>query len=114
MRVTARKSGHGAGTGAQLEVASASFSGHRGKTLIQYPDLPLAPPSVEDRLHERAARVRDRSLAGHRRRGCLAGPYTESCHVPVQRSLLIIRYEDGKPASTGDFVRPEKVPPYPC
>jgi hypothetical protein len=23
--------------------------------------------------------------------------YTESCHVPVQRSLLIIRYEDGKP-----------------
>jgi hypothetical protein len=46
----------------------------------------------------------------------LAGPttYTESCHVPVQRSLLIIRYEDGKPRSTGDFVRPEKVPPYPC
>jgi len=32
----------------------------------------------------------------------------------VQRSLLIIRYEDGKPRSTGDFVRPEKVPPYPC
>jgi branched-chain amino acid transport system substrate-binding protein len=46
----------------------------------------------------------------------LAGPttYTEDCHVPVQRSLLIIRYEDGKPRSTGEFVRPEKVPPYPC
>jgi branched-chain amino acid transport system substrate-binding protein len=46
----------------------------------------------------------------------LAGPttYTESCHVPVRRPLLIIRYEDGKPRSTGDFVRPEKVPPYPC
>jgi branched-chain amino acid transport system substrate-binding protein len=46
----------------------------------------------------------------------LAGPttYTESCHVPVQRPLLIIRYEDGKPRSTGKFVRPEKVPPYPC
>jgi branched-chain amino acid transport system substrate-binding protein len=46
----------------------------------------------------------------------LAGPttYTESCHVPVKRSLLMIRYEDGKPASTGDFVQPQKVPPYPC
>jgi branched-chain amino acid transport system substrate-binding protein len=46
----------------------------------------------------------------------LAGPttYTESCHVPVQRPLLIIRYEDGKPHSTGDFVRAEKVPRYPC
>jgi branched-chain amino acid transport system substrate-binding protein len=46
----------------------------------------------------------------------LAGPttYTESCHVPVKRSLLIIRYEDGKPRSTGQFVRPERVPPYPC
>ena len=46
----------------------------------------------------------------------LAGPttYTESCHVPVKRSLLIIRYEDGKPRSTGTFVRPERVPPYPC
>jgi branched-chain amino acid transport system substrate-binding protein len=46
----------------------------------------------------------------------LAGPttYTEDCHVPVQRSLLIIEYEDGKPRSTGEFVRPESVPPYPC
>jgi branched-chain amino acid transport system substrate-binding protein len=46
----------------------------------------------------------------------LAGPttYTEDCHVPVQRSLLIIQYENGKPRSTGEFVRPEKVPPYPC
>ena len=46
----------------------------------------------------------------------LAGPttYTEACHVPVKRPLLMIRYEDGKPRSTGDFVRPEKVPPYPC
>jgi branched-chain amino acid transport system substrate-binding protein len=40
--------------------------------------------------------------------------YTQNCHVPVSRSLLIIRYEDGKPSSTGDFVRPEEVPPYPC
>jgi branched-chain amino acid transport system substrate-binding protein len=46
----------------------------------------------------------------------LAGPttYTQACHVPVKRSLLIIRYEDGRPSSTGDFVRPQKVPPYPC
>lgn len=46
----------------------------------------------------------------------LAGPttYTKSCHVPVSRSLLIIRYEDGKPSSTGDLVRPKQVPPYPC
>jgi branched-chain amino acid transport system substrate-binding protein len=46
----------------------------------------------------------------------LAGPttYTQNCHVPVSRSLLIIRYEDGKPSSTGDLVRPEQVPPYPC
>ena len=46
----------------------------------------------------------------------LAGPttYTSSCHVPVKRSLLMIRYDDGKPSSTGDFVSPEKVPPYPC
>jgi ABC-type branched-subunit amino acid transport system substrate-binding protein len=46
----------------------------------------------------------------------LAGPttYTENCHVPVQRPLLITRYEDGKPRSTGEFVRPEKVPDYPC
>ncbi len=46
----------------------------------------------------------------------LAGPttYTEDCHVPVQRSLLMIQYENGKPRSTGEFVRPEKVPPYPC
>jgi len=46
----------------------------------------------------------------------LAGPttYTKDCHVPVSRSLLIIHYEDGKPSSTGDFVRAEKVPPYPC
>jgi len=46
----------------------------------------------------------------------LAGPttYTKDCHVPVNRSLLIIRYENGKPRSTGDFVRPEKVPNYPC
>jgi hypothetical protein len=33
----------------------------------------------------------------------------------VERSaLLIIRHEDGKPRSTGDFVRPEKVPSYAC
>ena len=46
----------------------------------------------------------------------LAGPttYTQNCHVPVSRSLLIIRYEDGKPSSTGDLVRPEQVPSYPC
>jgi branched-chain amino acid transport system substrate-binding protein len=46
----------------------------------------------------------------------LDGPttYTENCHVPVKRSLLIIRYQDGKPSSTGDLKRPEKVPPYPC
>ena len=46
----------------------------------------------------------------------LAGPttYTETCHVPVKRSLLMIRYEDGKPRSTGQFVRPQHVPPYPC
>jgi branched-chain amino acid transport system substrate-binding protein len=46
----------------------------------------------------------------------LAGPttYTKTCHVPVKRSLLMIRYDDGKPRSTGRFVHPEKVPPYPC
>ncbi len=40
--------------------------------------------------------------------------YTSECHVPVGRSLLMIKYEDGKPSSTGEFVEPEKVPPYPC
>ena len=40
--------------------------------------------------------------------------YTSECHVPVGRSLLMIKYEDGKPSSTGEFVEPEKVPSYPC
>lgn len=46
----------------------------------------------------------------------LDGPttYTQNCHVPVKRSLLIIRYQDGRPRSTGDLKTPEKVPPYPC
>ena len=46
----------------------------------------------------------------------LAGPttYTETCHVPIGRPLLIIRYDDGRPHSTGDLVRAEQVPPYPC
>jgi branched-chain amino acid transport system substrate-binding protein len=46
----------------------------------------------------------------------LAGPttYTQACHVPVKRPLLMIRYVDGRPESTGDVVRPQKVPPYPC
>jgi branched-chain amino acid transport system substrate-binding protein len=46
----------------------------------------------------------------------LAGPttYTAACHVPVKRSLLMIRYEDGKPHSTGRLVKPQRVPPYPC
>ena len=46
----------------------------------------------------------------------LAGPttYTPTCHVPVGRPMLMIRYQDGKPSSTGRFVTPAKVPPYPC
>jgi len=40
--------------------------------------------------------------------------YTSACHVPVGRSLLMIEYEDGKPSSTGEFVEPESVPPFPC
>ena len=46
----------------------------------------------------------------------LAGPttYTETCHVPIGRPLVIIRYDDGRPHSTGDLVRAEQVPPYPC
>lgn len=46
----------------------------------------------------------------------LPGPttYTKNCHVPVGRPLLIIQYEDGTPSSTGEFIRPEKVPRYPC
>jgi branched-chain amino acid transport system substrate-binding protein len=40
--------------------------------------------------------------------------YTTECHVPVGRSLLMIKYEDGKPSSTGEFVEPESVPPFPC
>lgn len=46
----------------------------------------------------------------------LAGPttYTENCHVPVGRPYLIIQYRDGKPSSTGDVVKPQKVPRYPC
>ena len=36
--------------------------------------------------------------------------------MPRSRQPLVadIRYEDGKPSSTGDLVRPEQVPPYPC
>jgi branched-chain amino acid transport system substrate-binding protein len=46
----------------------------------------------------------------------LAGPttYSKACHVPVERSLLMIRYEDGRPRSTGELVIPAKVPAYPC
>jgi len=46
----------------------------------------------------------------------LTGPttYTKTCHVPVGRPLLIIHYADGTPSSTGVFIRPQKVPPYPC
>ena len=46
----------------------------------------------------------------------LAGPttYTSACHVPLKRSLLMIRYVNGKPRSTGDVVRAQKVPSYPC
>lgn len=40
--------------------------------------------------------------------------YTPSCHVPVGREMLMIEYQDGKPHSTDEFVKPEKVPPYPC
>jgi branched-chain amino acid transport system substrate-binding protein len=46
----------------------------------------------------------------------LAGPttYTPNCHLPVGRPMLIIEYEHGKARSTGDFVDPKRVPPYPC
>ena len=46
----------------------------------------------------------------------LAGPttYSKACHVPVERSLLMIRYENGRPRSTGELMTPEKVPAYPC
>jgi branched-chain amino acid transport system substrate-binding protein len=46
----------------------------------------------------------------------LAGPttYSKLCHVPVERSLLMIRYENGRPRSTGDLVLPQKVPAYRC
>ena len=46
----------------------------------------------------------------------LAGPttYTPACHVPIGREMLMIEYRDGKPRSTGQFVKPEKVPKYPC
>ena len=46
----------------------------------------------------------------------LAGPttYTKSCHVPVSRSLLIIRYEDGKPQLDRRPRAAGEVPPYPC
>lgn len=40
--------------------------------------------------------------------------YTKTCHVPVGRPLLMIHYADGAPSSTGVFIRPQKVPPYPC
>ena len=40
--------------------------------------------------------------------------YSPSCHVPVGRSLLIIEYRNGKPRSTGTFVKPGKVPDFPC
>ena len=40
--------------------------------------------------------------------------YTPACHVPVGREMLMIEYRDGKPRSTDQFVKPEKVPKYPC
>jgi branched-chain amino acid transport system substrate-binding protein len=40
--------------------------------------------------------------------------YSEDCHMPVGRSMLIIEYRNGKPSSTGTFVEPEQVPDYPC
>jgi branched-chain amino acid transport system substrate-binding protein len=46
----------------------------------------------------------------------LSGPttYTRTCHIPVGRPMLMIEYTDGRPHSTGHFVRPAKVPRYPC
>jgi branched-chain amino acid transport system substrate-binding protein len=57
-----------------------------------------------------------RALETFARVPLLTGPttYTSSCHVPIKRSLLILRYDDGKPRSTGDLVRPTAVPHYPC
>ena len=46
----------------------------------------------------------------------LAGPttYTPACHIPVGRPMLMIEYRSGKPHSTGEFVKPDQVPAYPC
>jgi branched-chain amino acid transport system substrate-binding protein len=57
-----------------------------------------------------------KALDGFRDVDLLAGSttYTSSCHIPVGREMLMIEYRDGRPRSTGDFVKPEKVPAYPC
>ena len=91
----------------------------RGRRLLPAARLLARPDDREGHRDRRNDRRRARSRRRSRRSRnvhLLAGPttYTQTCHVPVKRSLLIIRYEDGKPSSTGDVVRPEKVPPYPC
>ena len=47
----------------------------------------------------------------------LAGPTTYTTVSAMSRSgreMLMIEYQDGKPHSTDEFVKPEKVPTYPC
>ncbi len=54
------------------------------------------------------------SLAGgDRQKLTLTGAQATSRARSLGRSAIRCD-EDGKPRSTGDFVRPEKVPPYPC
>jgi hypothetical protein len=65
------------------------------------------------RLDRRLAATRERSDIQERAPAGEPTTYTQACRVPVKRPLLI-RYVNGKPKSTGDVVRPQKVPPYPC
>ena len=69
----------------------------------------IAGTTDGDEAREGARDVQGRSAARRDRRRTRRAATSRS-----QRSLLIIRYENGKPHSTGDFVRAEKVPPYPC